>query len=141
MKYDFTSILDRRGRDAIAVDGLKGDGFSPAPPKAGFDAIPMWVADMNFPTVPTIQEAIIERAKHPASKPEGTYMLFVDCTDWCAAHGKTIDDVEKACWEVGAAVQDGKMFHGPCHLRMNLASPRSRIEEAFRRMDQYVFHA
>ena len=26
----------------------------------------MWVADMNFPTVPTIQEAIIERAKHPA---------------------------------------------------------------------------
>ena len=55
MKYDFTSILDRRGRDAIAVDGLKGDGFSPAPPKAGFDAIPMWVADMNFPTVPTIQ--------------------------------------------------------------------------------------
>ena len=75
------------------------------------------------------------------TKPEGTYMLFVDCTDWCAAHGKTIDDVEKACWEVGVAVQDGKMFHGPCHLRMNLASPRSRIEEAFRRMDQYVFHA
>ena len=66
MKYDFTSIIDRRGRDAIAVDGLKGDGFSPAPPKEGFDAIPMWVADMNFPTVPTIQEAIIERAKHPA---------------------------------------------------------------------------
>lgn len=26
----------------------------------------MWVADMNFPTVPTILEAIIERAKHPA---------------------------------------------------------------------------
>ena len=25
MKYDFTSIIDRRGRDAIAVDGLKGD--------------------------------------------------------------------------------------------------------------------
>ena len=66
MKYDFTSILDRCGRDAIAVDGLKGDGFSPAPPKAGFDAIPMWVADMNFPTVPTIQEAIIERTNHPA---------------------------------------------------------------------------
>ena len=28
MKYDFTSILDRRGRDAIAVDGL-GTGFAP----------------------------------------------------------------------------------------------------------------
>ena len=34
--------------------------------KEGFDAIPMWVADMNFPTVPTIQEAIIERTNHPA---------------------------------------------------------------------------
>ena len=75
------------------------------------------------------------------SKPEGTYMLFVDCTDWCAAHGKTIEEVEKALWDVGVAVQDGRMFHGPCHLRMNLASPRSLIEEAFRRMDQYVFNA
>ena len=75
------------------------------------------------------------------AKPEGTYMLFVDCTDWCAAHGKTIEDVEQACWDVGVAIQDGRMFHGPCHLRMNLASPRSRIEEAFRRMDQYVFNA
>ena len=24
-------------------------------------------------------------------KPQGTYMLFLDCTDWCEAHGKTID--------------------------------------------------
>ena len=75
------------------------------------------------------------------AKPEGTYMLFVDCTDWCAAHGKTIQDVEKACWAVGAAVQDGVMFHGPCHLRINLASPRARIEEAFHRMDKHVFNA
>ena len=401
MKYDFTSVMDRHGRDAIAVDGL-GTGFAPSAPQAGFDVIPMWVADMNFPTVPTIQKAIIERAGHPAfgyfeatdeyydaiirwhrtrngvtgltreaigyengvlggvisalncvcsrgdkvlvhsptyigftmslknngyeavhtplvrdadgvwrmdyadmerhlneekihaailcsphnpcgrvwerwelekamelykkydvyvvsdeiwsdlilgshkhiptqsvsedarqrtaafyapsktfnlaglvgsyhivyngwwrdrmekesslshynmmnvlsmhaligayqpegdawtdelrevltdnvdfacayireqfqgvevAKPEGTYMLFVDCTGWCKAHGKTIEEVEKACWNVGVAVQDGRMFFGPCHLRMNLASPRSRIEEAFRRMDQYVFNA
>ena len=76
-----------------------------------------------------------------AARPQGTYMLFVDCTGWCAAHGKTIEQVEAACWAVGVAVQDGKMFHGPCHLRMNLASPRARIEEAFRRMDRYVFNA
>lgn len=67
MKYDFTSIMDRHGKDAIAVDGLGTiPGFTPGAPKEGFDAIPMWVADMNFPTVPTIPEAIIERAKHPA---------------------------------------------------------------------------
>ena len=67
MTYDFTSIMDRHGKDAIAVDGLGAEpGFAPDPPKEGFDVIPMWVADMNFPTVPTIPEAIIERAKHPA---------------------------------------------------------------------------
>mgnify|MGYP004473218599 FL=1 len=400
MKYDFTTLMDRHGKDAIAVDGL-GTGFAPAAPKEGFDAIPMWVADMNFPTVPTIPQAIIARAQHPAygyfdpskayydailnwqytrngvtglepkhigyengvlggvisalncvcsrgdkvlvhsptyigftrslenngydivhsplvkdengvwrmdyadmeqhlknekihaailcsphnpcgrvwereeleqamelfrkydvfvvsdeiwsdillnghthiptqsisedarqrtaalyapsktfnlaglvgsyhivynnwwreriekesslshynamnvlsmhalvggyspegqawldelrevlsgnvnfacayiadhfegvtvTKPEGTYMLFVDCTGWCRAHGKTIGELEHALWDVGVAVQDGTMFHGPCHLRMNLASPRSRIEEAFRRMDEYVFN-
>ena len=400
MKYDFTTLMDRRGKDATAVDGL-GTGFAPAPPKEGFDAIPMWVADMNFATVPTIPQAIIARAQHPAygyfspskayydailnwqytrngvtglepkhigyengvlggvisalncvcsrgdkvlvhsptyigftrslenngyhivhsplvkdengvwrmdyadmeqrlknekihaailcsphnpcgrvwereeleqamelfrkydvfvvsdeiwsdillnghthiptqsisedarqrtaalyapsktfnlaglvgsyhivynnwwreriekesslshyhamnvlsmhalvggyspegqawldelrevlsgnvnfacayiadhfegvavTKPEGTYMLFVDCTGWCKAHGKTIGELEHALWDVGVAVQDGTMFHGPCHLRMNLASPRSRIEEAFRRMDEYVFN-
>lgn len=403
MKYDFTSILDRHGKDAIAIDGLGTmPGFAPSAPKDGFDAIPMWVADMNFPTVPTIPQAIIERAQHPAYgyfnlpddyfdsiirwhetrngvtgltrehigyengvlggvisalnvicskgdnvllhsptyigftkslsnngysiihspltkddkgiwrmdfedmekkivenqihatvfcsphnpcgrvwerwelekamelfkkhdvfvvsdeiwsdiiltghkhiplqsvsedarqrtvavyapsktfnlaglvgsyhiiynkwlrdrvlkesslphyndanvlsihaligaykpegyewldelcqvltgnidyacdyiqnhfegvsvvKPEGTYMLFVDCTQWCAKHGKTIEEVEKAAWDVGVALQDGRMFHGPCHLRLNLALPLVRVKEAFSRLDKYVFNA
>ena len=399
MKYDFTSILERHGKDAIAVDGL-GKGFAPPAPKEGVDAIPMWVADMNFPTVPTIQEAIIERAKHPAFgyfspsdeyfdsiirwhekrngvtglerehigyengvlggvlsaltafaapgdgvllhsptyigftgsienngfkivhtplkkdengvwrmdfedmdaklkankihvavfcsphnpcgrvwekwevekamevykandcvvisdeiwsdiimpghkhvptqsvsedaknrtvalyapsktfnlagligsyhiiynqylrdrvaakgekphynsmnvlsmhaligaykpegyewvdelcqvldgniryacdfiekhfegvevfRPEGTYMLFLDCTRWCEAHGKTIDEVEKAGWDAGVVWQDGRMFHGPCAIRMNLALPLCRVKEAFDRLEKYVF--
>ncbi len=403
MKYDFTSILDRHGKDALAVDGLGGrPGFTPGAPKEGFDAIPMWVADMNFPTVPTIPAAIIARAQHPAygyffptqeyfdaiirwherrngvtgltaehigyengvlggvisaldsftapgdpvllhsptyigftscienngrkivhsplkldengvwrmdfedmeqklrdhkihaavfcsphnpcgrvwerwelekamalyqkydclvisdeiwsdillsghkhiptqsvsedarqrtvavyapsktfnlaglvgsyhiiynqylrdridaqagkchynsmnvlsmhaligayqpegyqwvdelcqvltqnidyacdyikthfqgvnvSKPQGTYMLFLDCTAWCAAHGKTIDEVQQAGWDVGVAWQDGRMFHGPCAIRMNLALPLSRVQEAFDRLDKYVFNA
>ena len=74
-------------------------------------------------------------------KPEGAYMLFVDCTKWCEAHGKTIDDVERACWDVGVAVQDGRMFHGPCSLRINLALPLERVKEAFDRMNKYVFNA
>ena len=65
MKYDFSTIMDRRGKDALAVDAL-GQSWAPAAPKAGFDAIPMWVADMNFATVPTITEAIIARVNHPA---------------------------------------------------------------------------
>lgn len=72
MKYDFTSILDRHGKDAIAVDapdlkeGFGAEYFGKTPVREGFDRIPMWVADMNFPTVPTIPEAIIRRTEHPA---------------------------------------------------------------------------
>ena len=73
-------------------------------------------------------------------RPQGTYMLFVDCTQWCAAHGKTIEDVEEAAWSVGVAFQDGRMFHGPCHVRINLALPLSRVKEAFDRLDRYVFN-
>ena len=75
------------------------------------------------------------------SKPQGTYMLFLDCTKWCEDHGKTIDDVLSACHEVGVALQDGRQFHGPCHLRVNLALPLSRVQEAFARLDKYVFNA
>ena len=66
MNFDFTSILPRKGKDAIAVD-LVGAPGSPYPaPREGFDVIPMWVADMNFPVPPSIQEAIISRVQHPA---------------------------------------------------------------------------
>ena len=75
------------------------------------------------------------------SRPQGTYMLFVDCTGWCTAHGKTIQDLERACWDVGVALQDGTRFHGSCHVRINLALPLSRVQEAFDRLDRYVFNA
>ena len=75
------------------------------------------------------------------SKPQGTYMLFLDCTKWCKRHGISIDRLQKMGTDVGVAWQDGRMFHGPCHIRMNLALPLSRVQEAFRRLDKYVFHA
>lgn len=55
MKYDFTTILDREGHDALAVDSLP---ISDATVKEEFPKIPMWVADMNFPVLPAIQESI-----------------------------------------------------------------------------------
>lgn len=75
------------------------------------------------------------------ARPEGTYMLFLDCTEWCAEHGKTINELQRAGMEVGVLWQDGRPFHGPCHIRMNLALPRSRVVEAFDRLDKYVFNA
>ena len=66
MKFDFTTEYDRRGMDALAVDGLGLiPGKSPDRPKKGFDVIPMWIADMSFPTVPTVISAMQKRLEHP----------------------------------------------------------------------------
>lgn len=50
-----------------------------------------------------------------------------------------VDELLKAGWDVGVAWQDGRMFHGACSIRMNLALPSSRVQEAFNRLDKYVF--
>lgn len=75
------------------------------------------------------------------ARPQGTYMLFLDCSDWFDGHGKGIDELIHAGWDVGVAWQDGRAFFGPCHIRMNLALPLSRVKEAFERLDKYVFNA
>ena len=73
------------------------------------------------------------------AKPEGTYMLFLDCTGWCESHGCSLDDLLAAGWRVGVGWQDGRPFHGPCHIRMNLALPHARVREAFKRLGESVF--
>ena len=104
-----------------------------------------WVKELNQVLTGNVEYAINYIKDHfkgvTCTHPEGTYMLFIDCTDWCKEHNKKIEDVEKAAWKVGVAIQDGKMFHGPCHLRANLALPLSRVKEAFDRLDKYVFNA
>ena len=74
-------------------------------------------------------------------RPEGTYMLFVDCSAWCREHGVELDEVLRRAWDAGVDFQDGRPFHGPCHVRINLALPKARVEEAFGRLDRYVFNA
>ena len=73
------------------------------------------------------------------TKPQGTYMLFLDCTEWCETHGKALDELLRAGWDVGVYWQDGRPFHGPCHIRVNLALPLSRVREAMERLAKYVF--
>ncbi len=75
-----------------------------------------------------------------ASKPQGTYMLFMDCAEWLEAHQTTLDELLKAGWDVGVAWQDGRQHGGTTHIRVNLALPLSRVKEAFARMDKYVFN-
>lgn len=73
------------------------------------------------------------------AKTEGTYMLLLDCTKWCEKHGQTIDEVLKAGATVGVIWQDGRPFHSPCGIRVNLALPTERVKEAMRRLKEYVF--
>ena len=103
-----------------------------------------WVDELRQVITGNVNFACDYIAKHfegvEVFKPEGTYMLFLDCSKWCEAHGKTIDQLEKAGWNVGVAWQDGRMFHGPCAIRINLALPLSRVQEAFDRLNKYVFN-
>ena len=84
-------------------------------------------------------------AKHfdgvTVSRPQGTYMLFIDCAGWLVKNGKTMDELLKSGWDVGVVWQDGRAFHGQTHIRLNLALPLSRVQEAFQRLDKYVFNA
>ena len=73
------------------------------------------------------------------AKPQGTYMLLLDCSDWCSQHGRTIDEVQRAGVEVGVIWQDGRAFHSPCGIRMNLALPETMLTEALERLRKYVF--
>lgn len=73
------------------------------------------------------------------SRPQGTYMLYLDCSAWCREHGLTLGQLLRAGWDVGVIWQDGRPFNKPYTIRMNLALPLSRVKEAFERLSQHVF--
>ena len=72
-------------------------------------------------------------------QPQGTYMLFLDCEEYCRRSGRTLDEVKKAGYEVGVVWQDGRPFHGAHHIRMNLALPMEKVVIAMDRLKEYVF--
>lgn len=52
MHFDFDKVIDRRGEGSLKWDtGVE-------------DVLPMWVADMDFPTVPAVVKALEDRAAH-----------------------------------------------------------------------------
>lgn len=48
--YDFDRLIDRRGTNSLKWEG---------------ESLPMWIADMDFPTAPAVWEAVKRRAEHP----------------------------------------------------------------------------
>lgn len=75
------------------------------------------------------------------SKPQGTYMLYLDCGQWCAEHGKDLDEVLEKGKQYGVIWQDGRPFFFPDSIRINLAVPYELVVEAFERLHTYVFGA
>ena len=56
--YTFDTVIDRRGSGALKCDAL--------PERYGrADLLPLWVADMDFPTPPFIVDALRRRLEHP----------------------------------------------------------------------------
>ena len=104
-----------------------------------------WAAELCQTITGNVNYACDYIEKHfegvTVSKPQGTYMLFIDCEKWLNKHNKTMDELLKAGWDVGVVWQDGRAFHGATHIRINLALPLSRVKEAFERLDKYVFNA
>ena len=72
-------------------------------------------------------------------KPEGTYMLYLDCTKYLDTHDITMDELLKKGVHYGVCWQDGRPFMNPNTIRMNLALPTILVEEAFSRLKKFVF--
>ena len=76
MSFHFDKITDRRNTFAIKLDLAEKRGKP-------VDAIPLWVADMDFPTAPCIQKALTKRARHGIfgySRPDRRYYNAI--TSW-----------------------------------------------------------
>ncbi|MFC3227437.1 MalY/PatB family protein [Marinibaculum pumilum] len=86
--FDFDRIIDRRGSHAAKWDSMaKLSGITAE------DAIPMWVADMDFAAPPGVTEALMEEVAR------ATHGYYADTGSWAAAlaewagrrHGLAVD--------------------------------------------------
>lgn len=156
MKYDFTTVIDRRGHDSLAADKLPFEGVAP---DAGFDPIPMWIADMAFPVAPCVLDAVRARLDMPClgyfALPEEYYDAIIS---WQTRRNGAVDlKSEHIGYEngvlggVSSAVQafsspgDKILLHSPTYIgfthtlndlgRVIVHSPLVRDENGVWRMD------
>jgi cystathionine beta-lyase len=86
--FGFDRVIERRGTHASKWDNMARLSGIESP-----DAIPMWVADMDFAAPPGVTEALaaeVRRATHGYYADTGSWAA--GCTDWLAhRHGLHID--------------------------------------------------
>jgi cysteine-S-conjugate beta-lyase len=72
--FDFDRVIERRGTHASKWDNMaRLSGITAA------DAIPMWVADMDFAAPPGVNEALLAETRR------GVYGYYADTGSWAAA--------------------------------------------------------
>ena len=86
--FDFNRVIERRGTHASKWDNMARLSGITSP-----DAIPMWVADMDFAAPPGVTEALtaeVQRATHGYYGDTGSWAAA--CADWVSRrHGLRID--------------------------------------------------
>ncbi len=101
-----------------------------------------WVKELNDVIAQNVDYAVDFIQTHfegiKVTKPEGTYMLYLDCTDYLNTHNIDMDTLLKKGVHYGVLWQDGRPFENPNTIRLNLALPFSLVKEAFDRLNQFV---
>ena len=76
--------------------GTRCEKWDEARARGGEDLLPLWVADMDFPSPPAVQEAILRRAAHPTfgytAVKEDDWQALADF--WQRRHGLTVSHEE-----------------------------------------------
>jgi cystathionine beta-lyase len=102
-----------------------------------------WVDEMCAVVDENLRYACAFIAEHfpgvKVMRPQGTYMLFLDCGDWCRAHGVPIQELLARGVRAGVIWQNGESFFWPDSIRMNLALPKALLVEAMERLRVHAF--
>ena len=73
------------------------------------------------------------------SRPEGTYMILIDCHKWCRQNKVDFDDlIRKGIYE-GIIWNDGRPFYAENSIRLNVALPYDTLNEALTILKKKVF--
>lgn len=76
MKYDFDTVVDRRGTNCAKHDGVKSHQMPE-------NVIPLWVADMDFQTALPIREKLAEKVAHGVfGYPEAAEEFYLAVKKW-----------------------------------------------------------
>ena len=137
------ALRDRLERQSAMTHYNEGNVLSMHALIAAYNEAEAWAEEM-IRTVEDNQRTACDfiAANFPGvrvMKPQGTYMLFLDCAGWLSAHDDTLAALLRRGAEVGVLWQNGEDFFYPSSIRLNLALPKSQLLTALERMKTYAF--